>query len=81
VAVALASREAVEADAAELDLLDRLAGDPRLGLSRAALAEAVADPLAFAGAARDQVDAVVARVESVVARHAEAAAHRPGEIL
>ncbi len=79
VAVALASREAVEADA--LDLLDRLAGDPRLGLSRAALAEAVADPLAFAGAARDQVDAVVARVESVVAAHPEAAAYRPGEIL
>ncbi|HYJ66967.1 MAG TPA: adenylosuccinate lyase [Nocardioidaceae bacterium] len=81
VAVALASREAVETDAAELDLLDRLAGDPRLGLSRAALADAVADPLDFAGAARDQVDAVVARVESVAARHPEAATYRPGEIL
>ncbi len=78
VAVALAAREA---DAGEPDLLDRLAGDPRLGLSRAELAAVVGDPLAFTGAARDQVDAVVRRVESVVARHAEAAAYRPNGIL
>src|SRR5262245_1338132 len=78
VAVALASREA---DAAESDLLDRLAGDPRLGLSRAELVAVVDDPLAFTGAARDQVDAVVRRVASVVARHPEAAAYRPDGIL
>jgi adenylosuccinate lyase len=78
VVVALASREA---DAGESDLLDRLAGDPRLGLTRAELAAVVDDPLAFTGAARDQVDAVVRRVESVVARHPEAAAYRPDGIL
>ena len=78
VAVALAAREA---DAAEPDLLDRLAADPRLGLSRPALDEALADPLAFTGAATDQVDAVVRRIESVVSRHPEAAAYRPGDIL
>jgi adenylosuccinate lyase len=78
IAVALASREA---DTAEPDLLDRLADEPRLGLSRSELADAVADPLAFSGAARDQVDAVVRRIESLVARHPEAAAYRPGDIL
>jgi len=79
VAVALASREADDASGSEL--LDRLAGDPRLGLDRAALEAVVDDPLAFTGAARDQVDAVVRRVESVVARHPEAAAYRPDAIL
>jgi adenylosuccinate lyase len=79
VAVALASREA---DAAtESELLDRLTGDPRLGLDRAALTSVIGDPMAFTGAARDQVDAVVRRVESVVARHPEAAAYRPDDIL
>ena len=78
VAAALAAREA---DPAEIDLLDQLAGDPRLGLSRSALAAAVADPMAFAGAARDQVDAVVRRVESVVVRHPDVVAYRPGGIL
>ena len=40
-----------------------------------------ADPIAFTGVARDQVDAVVRRVESVVARHPEAAAYQPDAIL
>jgi adenylosuccinate lyase len=78
IAVALASRED---DTAEPDLLDRLAGDSRLGLSRSELADAVADPLAFTGAATDQVDAVLRRIESVIARHPEAAAYRPGDII
>src|SRR5262245_64105669 len=79
VAVALASREAD--GASESELLDRLAGDPRLGLDRAALDAVVDDPIAFTGAARDQVDAVVRQVESVVARHPEAAAYQPEAIL
>ncbi len=78
VAVALEMRE----QGAERNrLLERLAADPRLGLSRDALDEAVASPLAFTGAAADQVDAVVARVEALVARHPEAAAYLPGAIL
>ena len=60
---------------------DRLAADDRLGLSAADLAALVAEPLSFTGAAAAQVDAVVARVEALVAANPEAAAYRPGAIL
>ena len=66
VAVALAMREQ---GAEGNDLLDRLAADPRLGLSRDELDALVADPLAFTGAAAAQVAAVVAKVEAVAAEH------------
>ncbi len=46
------------------DLLDRLAADPRLTLGRDALEAALADKKAFAGAAGDQVDDVVAMVDA-----------------
>ncbi|CAA9344383.1 MAG: Adenylosuccinate lyase @ SAICAR lyase [uncultured Nocardioidaceae bacterium] len=78
VAVALAMREH---GAERNDLLDRLAADARLGLSRDELAVAVASPLRFTGAAADQVDTVVARVGQLVEKHPEAAAYRPGAIL
>jgi adenylosuccinate lyase len=41
----------------------------------------VADPIEFTGAAVDQVRAVVAKVEALVARHPDAAAYAPGAIL
>ena len=78
VAVALGMREQGTADN---DLLDRLAADPRLGLDRDALAAAVADPLSFTGAARDQVAGVVARVGVVTAANPSAAVYSPGDIL
>jgi adenylosuccinate lyase len=78
VAVALAMREAGEP---HNDLLDRLAADERLGLSREQLAELIAAPLSFTGAAAGQIAAVVARVADVVRRHPEAAAYRPAPIL
>jgi adenylosuccinate lyase len=78
VAVALAMREQ---GAERNDLLDRLAADPRLGLSREQIADAVQSPLGFTGVAVDQVDAVAARVAQVVRKHPDAAAYRPGEIL
>jgi adenylosuccinate lyase len=77
VTTALAMRER----GAEPDLLDRLAGDPRLPLDRAALDAALADKQAFIGAAGDQVDAVVAGVDALVARYPEAAKYTPGAIL
>ncbi len=77
VAVALAMRQGARAN----DLLDRLAADARLGLDRASLDAALADPLALSGAARDQVDAVAARVAAVAAEHPEGASYQPGEVL
>jgi adenylosuccinate lyase len=78
VAVALALREqGSEAN----DLLDRLAADDRLGLSATDLADLVADPVDFVGAAPAQVAAFVARVEAVAARFPDAAAYDPAPIL
>ena len=78
VAVALAMREKA---ATENDLFDRLATDPRLGLSHAEIDELVADRAAFAGAASAQVEAVAARIASVVQGHPEAAGYAPEPIL
>jgi adenylosuccinate lyase len=78
VAVALAMREQ---GATANDLFDRLAGDPRLGLSRGQLEELVADPATFTGAAGAQVAGVVAQVEAVVRRHPDAATYTPAPIL
>ena len=63
------------------DLLDRLAADPRLGLSRADIDAIVAEPLAFTGVAGKQVSAVAARVAGVVEANPDAAAYVPGDIL
>jgi adenylosuccinate lyase len=78
VAVALEMRER---GTTHNDLLDRLAADARLGLDRTALARLLDEPLAFAGNAAGQVDAVVAEVGKVVARHPDAATYSPSPIL
>ncbi|MGN6331624.1 MAG: adenylosuccinate lyase [Motilibacteraceae bacterium] len=78
VAVALEMREkGVDRN----DLFERLAADPRLGLSALDLSSLVSEPLSFTGAAVSQVQAVVRRVEEVVARHPEAASYSPEGIL
>ena len=63
------------------DLLDRLAADPRLGVTRAELDAAIAQPLELAGTAGAQVATLVARIEKLAAAHPEAAAYRPGLVL
>ena len=78
VAVALEMREK---GADRNDLLDRLAADERLPLSADEVRALVADPVSFAGAAADQVAAVVRQIEPVLAAHPEAAAYQPGDIL
>src|SRR6478752_2782904 len=65
----------------ENDVFERLAADERLGLTEQQLASLVADPITFTGAAVEQVQAVVRRVDSVAAAHPEAAAYAPGDIL
>jgi adenylosuccinate lyase len=78
VAVALEMRETGRTDN---DLLDRLAADERLGLSRDDLEKALANPLELAGIAEQQVAALIAEVEKVAAAHPEAAAYRPGPVV
>jgi adenylosuccinate lyase len=77
VATALALREGHATN----DLLDRLAGDARLGLDRSALDALLADRLAFVGTAPHQVEAFCAQVAEIVARHPDAAAYRPEPVL
>jgi adenylosuccinate lyase len=76
VAVALAMRERGQA---ENDLLDRLAADPRLGLPGGTLT--LGDPLGFTGAARSQVDEVIARVAELVKANPDGAGYSPAPIL
>ena len=77
VAVALAMREGTP----DNDLLDRLAGDSRLGLTREQLDALISEPMEFTGAARDQVARVTARVQMIAEAHPAAAAYSPGSIL
>ena len=78
VAVALAMREKGTADN---DLFDRLAADPRLGLSRSEIEALVADRADFTGAASAQVRTVADRVAAVVAAHPSAGTYTPAPIL
>ena len=78
VAVALAMREQVNT---ENDLMERLANDARLGLTRVELAALIAEPLSFTGAATTQVNSVAKRVALIVADNRDAASYRPGDIL
>ena len=77
VAVALAMRES----GAPNDLVERLAGDQRLGLSRTELDALVSSPLELSGSARNQVARLTARVAELAAAHPEAAGYRPGVVL
>ena len=63
------------------DLFERLALDSRLGLTAVELDALLADPLTFTGAAREQVAAVVAGVDAVLATEPDAAAYQPRPIL
>ncbi len=78
VAVALAMRERSSADN---DLLDRLAEDSRLGMDRASLSDALADPISFTGTADAQVQAFVRRVEGLLEVHPEAVGYEHAEVL
>jgi len=77
VGVALEMRQGLAVN----DLFDRLAADQRLGLTRPQISALVADPIEFTGAAVAQVQAVVRRIEAVVAADPAAASYTPGAIL
>ena len=63
------------------DLFDRLAGDARLGLTRADIDALVADRSGFVGMAPAQVGAVVDRIAAIVELHPDAGAYQPAPIL
>ena len=65
----------------ENPLLDRLANDERVPLSRRDIDVLLGEPITFVGAAERQVDAVAARVQAIVEQHPEAATYAPGAIL
>ncbi len=77
VAVALDLRRGARTN----DLLDRLAADPRLGLTRKQLKATQADPLELTGAARDQVDDVADKVKRIAKLYPDAAGYTPGSVL
>lgn len=77
VAVALEMREGLQTN----DLLDRLAADERLGLTRDELGALVTQPLELAGTAGRQVDVVARQVEAIVAANPDDAAYQPGAVL
>jgi adenylosuccinate lyase len=65
----------------ENPLLDRLANDERVPLSRVEIDALLGEPITFVGAAERQVDAVAARVRAIVDEHPQAATYTPGAIL
>ncbi len=77
VAVALNMRE----NGGEQDLIDRLAADDRLPLTKQQLDDALADRHAFIGAAESQTHRVIDRVRALVAQYPQATDYVPGEIL
>ena len=78
VAVALEMRQQGESTN---HLLARLAADSRLGLGEAELRGLIAEPMAFTGAARSQVDRVADTVGAIAAERPQAAAYAPGSIV
>jgi adenylosuccinate lyase len=70
-----------ESDTPDNDLLDRLGGDTRLGLTRAEIDSLVGEPGTFTGAASTQVRAVVDRVAAIVALHPDAGRYEPAPIV
>lgn len=62
-------------------LIDRLATDSRLGISKDKLNEAIAKPIEFVGNAADQIDDFAKRVDKIIGKYPEAAKYHPEEIL
>lgn len=65
----------------ENDLLDRLAGDSRLGMDRARLGQILNSGTNLLGTAAEQVDSFLDEVQEWKEHFPEAPAYRPGQIL
>ena len=75
------ARELRDGTLAQNDLLDRLAADERIPLSRDNLQAVFESGQTNTGAARSQVDAFAEAVAELSERHPDAAAYSPGDIL
>lgn len=65
----------------ENDLLDRLAHDPRLPMSKQKLSAAISQPLEFVGNASKQIATFVLKVEKITKKYPKAAQYTPEEIV
>ena len=61
-------------------MLDALATDPRIPLTKLELENLLATPLEFTGDAHAQTQRVINRIEAITTAHAAAAQYRPGSI-
>ncbi|HSN42656.1 MAG TPA: adenylosuccinate lyase [Propionibacteriaceae bacterium] len=77
VAVALGMRESGRGN----DLMERLASDSRLGMTREELDSLASAPLEMTGNARSQVIRLASRVGELLDANPQAAAYRPGSVL
>ena len=78
---ALAAAKALRSGTGDADLLARLAGDRRLGLSKKILQSILSENARFVGAAPHQVDEFIAKVRSLTKRHKGAADYQPARLL
>jgi adenylosuccinate lyase len=77
----LAAVKAMRAGTAGADLLDRLAGDRRIGLGKKALQGILSESARFVGSAPSQVDVFAAEVKPLAKRVRGAADYRPARLL
>jgi adenylosuccinate lyase len=78
---ALAAVKAMRNGTGGADLIDRLAGDRRIGLGKKALLAILAESARFVGAAPNQVDLFVAESKPIAKRVKGAAEYRPTRLL
>lgn len=78
---ALAAVKAMRGGTPGAELVDRLAGDKRIGLGKKALQAILAENARFVGAAPNQVDGFVSEVRPIARRLKGAAVYRPARLL
>jgi adenylosuccinate lyase len=78
---ALAAAKAMRSGGGDVDLVGRLAGDARLGLTRAELEKILSEGSRFVGAAPQQVDTFVSEALRVAKSVKHAATYQPGKLL
>jgi adenylosuccinate lyase len=62
------------------NLLEALASDDRIPFTRTELDALIGNPIEFTGDAREQVSRVIARIENITKKYAQAALYKPGSI-